>query len=147
MAKGNSEAMNMNRPSNNVVDRLNQMSTFEFKGQIGLNEGTINYAALSSVIEFFYFPKKKEYTNVDIRNARDDIKEKMNYLAEFDPKYITKPLGERELALIFYVFHKEDDMEKACKIIDNAFNNNILKGVKTFGKVAKPLFNAIEKKL
>ena len=147
MAKSNSNAMNINRPSNNVIDRLNQMTTFEFKGQIGLNEGTINYAALSNVIEYFYFRKKKEYTNAEIRNARDDIKEKMNALAEFDSKYITKPLGEKELSLIFYVFHKEDDIENACMIIDDAFNRDILKGVKTYGKIVKSLFDAIEKKL
>ena len=148
MAKGNSNAMNMNRPSNNVVDRLNQMTTFEFRGQIGLNEGNINYAALSNIIEYFYFHnKRKEYTNIDIRNARDDIREKLNALAEYDDKYITKVLGEKELALIFYVFHKEEDLTKACKIIDDAFNNNILKGVRSIGKIAKPLFNAIEERL
>ena len=147
MAKGNSNAMNMNRPSNNVVDRLNQMSTFEFKGQIGLNEGTINYAALSNIIEYFYFRAKREYSNIDIRNVRDDVKEKLNTLAEYDEKYITKVLGEKELALIFYVFNKEDDLIKACKIIDNAFNKDILKGIRTIGKIAKPLFNAIEEKL
>lgn len=148
MAKSDSNSMNMNRPSNIVVDRLNQMSTFEFRGQIGLNEGTINYAALSNVIEYFYFNnKRKEYTNVDIRNARDNIKEKLNTLAEYNDKYITKVLGEKELALIFYIFHKEDDLTKACKIIDDAFNNDILKGVRSIGKIAKPLFNEIEKRL
>ena len=147
MAKANSNAMNTNRPSNNVVDRLNQMTTFEFKGQIGLNEGTINYAALSDIVEYFYFRDKKEYTNLDIRNVRDDVKEKLNALAEYDDRYITKVLGVKELALIFYVFNKEENLTKACKIIDNAFNNNILKGIKTINRVTKPLFNAIEERL
>lgn len=147
MAKGSSNAMNMNRPSNNVIDKLNEMSTFEFKGQIGLNEGTINYAALSDIIEYFYFSTKKEYTNIDIRNARDNVKEKLNALAEYDKKYITKVLGIRELALIFYVFNKESDLTKACEIIDNAFNNNVLKGIKINSRVAKPLFNTIEDRL
>ena len=147
MSKANSNAMNANRPSNNVVDRLNQMSTFEFKGQIGLNEGTINYAALSDIIEYFYFRARREYTNVDIRNVRDDVKEKLNALAEYNDKYITKVLGVKELALIFYVFHKEDDLIKACKVIDGAFDKDILKGVRTIGKIAKPLFNAIEERL
>lgn len=147
MAKGSSNAMNMNRPSNNVIDKLNEMSTFEFKGQIGLNEGTINYAALSDIIEYFYFSTKKEYTNIDIRNARDNVKEKLNALAEYDKKYITKVLGIRELALIFYVFNKESDLTKACEIIDNAFHNNVLKGIKINSRVAKPLFNTIEDRL
>lgn len=147
MAKGNSNAMNMSRPSNNVIDKLNEMSTFEFKGQIGLNEGTINYAALSDVIEYFYFSTKKEYSNIDIRNARDDVKEKLNALAEYDQKYITKILGKKELALIFYIFNQENDLEKACKIIDSSFNNDILKGIKINSRIAKPLFNIIEDKL
>lgn len=147
MAKGNSDAMNMNRPSNNVIDKLNEMSTFEFKGQIGLNEGSINYAALSNIIEYFYFPVKKEYSNVDIRNARDDIKEKLNSLAEYNEKYITKILGIKELALIFYVFHKENDLEKACKIIDDAFDRDILKDIKNSIRISKPLFNTIDERL
>lgn len=147
MSKANSNAMNANRPSNNVVDRLNQMSTFEFKGQIGLNEGTINYAALSDIIEYFYFRSRREYTNVDIRNVREDVKEKLNALAEYDDKYITKVLGIKELALIFYVFHKEDDLIKACKVIDDALNKNVLKGLRPINRIAKPLFNAIEERL
>ena len=147
MAKANSNSMNMNRPSNNVIDRLNEMPTFEFKGQIGLNDGTINYSALSDIIEYFYFNTRKEYANVDIRNARDDVKEKLNALAEYDDKYITKVLGVKELALIFYVFSKEESLTKACKIIDDAFKNDILKGIKTVSRVTKPLFNAIEERL
>lgn len=147
MTKGNSNAMNTNRPSNNVVDKLNEMSTFEFKGQIGINDGTINYAALSDVIEYFYFNTRREYTNVDIRNARDDVKEKLNALAEYDTKYITKVLGVKELALIFHVLHKEDNLIKACKIIDDAFNNNVLKGIRNNIRIGKPLFNAIDERL
>ena len=147
MAKGNSNAMNMNRPSNNVIDKLNEMSTFEFKGQIGLNDGTINYSVLSDIIEYFYFNTKKEYTNVDIRNARDDVKEKLNALAEYDNEYITKVFSVKELALIFYVFNKEKNLTKACKIIDNAFYNDILDGIRNVSRVSKPLFNAIEERL
>ena len=143
MAKDNSNAMNINRASNNVIDKLNEMSTFEFKGQIGINEGTINYAALSNIIEYFYFPKKtKEYTNVDIRNARDDVKEKLNALAEYDSNYITKILGTKELALIFYVFNQETNLNKACKIIDKVLKSGNLKEVKDY-KLNKSLFNSI----
>lgn len=147
MAKGNSNAMNSNRPSNNVVDKLNEMSTFEFKGQIGINSGTINYVDLSDVIEYFYFNIKKEYSNVDIRNVRDNVKEKLNALAEYDAKYITKVLGAKELALIFHVFHKEENLINACKIIDKAFEDNILKGIRVNRKIGKPLFNLIENRL
>ena len=143
MAKNNSNAMDNNRASNNVIDKLNEMSTFEFKGQIGLNEGNINYAALSNVIEYFYFSDKKEYTNIDIRNVRDDVKEKLNALAEYDNSYITKILGIRELALIFYVFNKEKDINRACQIIDDIIKTDKLKEIKNY-KASKPLFNSIE---
>ena len=98
------------------------------------------------IIEYFYFPAKKEYTNSEIRKVRDDVKEKMNALAEYDEKYITKVLGIKELALIFHVFYKENNIIKACKIIDAAISNDILKGIK-IRKVSKPLFNAIEERL
>ena len=143
MTKGNSNAMSMNRPSNSVIDKLNEMSTFEFKGQIGLNSGTINYAALSNIIEYFYFPKKKEYTNMDIRNVRDNVKEKLNALAEYDSSYITKALGIKELTLIFYVFNQETDLIKACKIIDNTLKSNVLDNIKSY-KTTKSLLNSIE---
>lgn len=130
MAKENSEAMNLNRPSNNVIDKLNEMSTFEFKGQIGLNQGKINYADFSSVIELFYFSKKKEYTNSEIRKVRDDVKEKMNALAEYYPEYLEKILGIKELVLIFCAFKKETDLEKACQIIDNTLKSGALNSLK-----------------
>lgn len=142
MAKDNSNAMNANRPSNNVIDKLNEMSTFEFKGQIGINEGSINYVELSNVIEYFYFRKKKEYANIDIRNVRDNVKEKLNALAEYDSKYITKVLGTKELALIFYVFDQESDLNKACKIIDKALKSNGLNDIKG-NKITNTLFKSI----
>ena len=143
MAKDNSNAMNANRPSNNVIDKLNEMSTFEFKGQIGLNEGSINYVELSNVIEYFYFRKKKEYTNLDIRNVRDDIKVKLNALAEYDSSYITKVLGTKELALIFYVFNQESNLNKACQIIDKILKSNSLNDIKS-NKITNTLFKSID---
>ena len=146
MARGSANAMNMNRPSNNVLDKLNEMSTFEFKGQIGINEGTIAYPVLSNIIEYFYFRDKKEYTNLDIRNVRDDVKEKLNALAEYDAKYITRILDMKELALIFYVFSQETNLNKACKIIDNILMSGQLDDIKVY-KISKSLFNSIAKLL
>lgn len=143
MAKENSDAMNLNRPSNNVIDKLNEMSTFEFKGQIGLNQGKINYADLSNVIELFYFPKKKEYTNSEIRKVRDDVKEKMNALAEYYPEYLEKILGTKELVLIFCAFKKETDLEKACQIIDNTLKSGALNSFK-HRKTTLQLYKLIE---
>ena len=147
MARGSSDAMNTNRPSNNVIDKLNEMTTFEFKGLIGLNDGTVNYAALSDVIEYFYFKAKREYSNIDIRNTRDDVKTKLNALAEYNDKYLSKNLGLKELALIFYVFNKETDLMEACKIIDDAFEKGVLNKIRTNARLAKPLFNMIEDSL
>ena len=146
MAKSSSDAMNINRHSNNVLDRLNEMPTFELKGLIGLNEGIINYASLSNVIEYFYFKEKKTYTSLDVRNARDDIKEKLNMLVEYNNKCLSKGWTMIEMVLIFYVFSIENDLPKACKIIDEAINNNVLKDV-VCKKLTKPLLNTIHQKL
>jgi hypothetical protein len=146
MAKENSDAMNINRPSNNVIDKLNEMSTFEFKGQIGLNEGKINYADFSNIIEHFYFPKKREYSNIEIRKVRDDVKEKMNALAEYYPEYLEKILGAKELTLIFCAFKKETDLKKACQLIDNTLKSGVLNSLK-HRKTTKQLHILIEELL
>ena len=143
MAKDNSNAMNTNRPSNNVIDKLNEMVTFEFKGQIGINKGNIDYTALSNVIEYFYFSKKKEYTNIDIREVRDDVKEKLNALVEYDANYLKKVFKEKEIAFIFYVFNKEENIIKACREIDEVLKSDRLDDIKAY-KVTKSLFKAIE---
>ena len=127
-----------------VIENVAQAQALLIKAmQIGINEGTINYAALSDIIERFYFPNKKEYSNIDIRNVRDTVKEKMNALAEYDPNYITKTLGLKELALIFYVFDKESNYNKACKIIDDLLKSDDFKQLKVY-KINKALFNSIE---
>ena len=146
MTQSNSKTLDTNRASNNVIDRLNEMSTFDFKGQIGRNEGTINYAAMSDFIEYFYFNEKKIYNNIEIRNVANELKEKFNALAEYDPGYITKPLDFRQLAVIFYIFSIETDLSKAAAMIDNALTSGITKTIKQ-RKVTKPLFNTISKLL
>lgn len=123
MAHSDSKTMNINRPSNIVIDRLNEMTTFDMKGQIGRNEGTISYAGLSEVIEYFYFKTNKNYTNVDIRNTAQDVKEKLNTLVEYNESYLNRPLGLNELTLIFYVFQIEENTVKACELIDANLDN------------------------
>ena len=143
MATSDSNAMNNNRPSNIVIERLNPMATFEFKDQIGLNHGSINYADLSDIIEYFYFPKKKEYKNSEIGKVRDEVKERLNALAEYYPEYLEKKFFEtKELALIFYVFNEENDLRKACEVINEKIKSNCLKDIKAY-KIGKPLFKAI----
>jgi hypothetical protein len=143
MAQSDSRTMNINRPSNNVIDRLNETSGFDFKGQIGRNEGTISYGILSDVIEYFYFKAKKNYTNVDVINAAKDVKEKLNALASYNPHYITRPLNLKELATIFYAFNKQDTIE-ACQTIDRVLNSGELIKLKYYN-MSKPLINAIDK--
>lgn len=125
MARIDSRTMNTNRESNIVIDRLNEMSSFDLKGYIGRNEGTVSYNGLSEVIEYYYFKGKKKYTNLDIINAANDVKKKLNILTSFNTDYLTKPLGFRELAVIFYCFDIEEDEEKACKMIDNIMGKDL----------------------
>lgn len=145
MAQSDSRTMNINRPSNNVIDRLNEMSGFDFKGQIGRNEGTISYGVLSDVIEYFYFKAKKNYTNVDVINAAKDIKEKLNALASYNSNYITRNLNLKELATIFYVLGKQDTT-KACQNIDKILSSGELTKMRYYN-MSKPMLNAIDKLL
>ena len=144
MTKTESNTMNINRASNNVIDRLNEMSSFDFKGQIGRNDGTINFAAMSDFVEYFYFRAKKQYTNLDIRNVANTIKGQFNALSEYDPSYITKPLGFRELAVIFHVFSVEEDLSKAVETIDTALKSGVINSSNVRqGKITKTLFKTI----
>ena len=145
MAQADSRTMNINRPSNNVIDRLNEMPGFDFKGQIGRNEGSINYGALSDVIEYFYFKARKNYTNVDVINAAKDVKETLNALASYNPNYITRNLNLKELATIFYAFSKQDTAT-ACQTIDRVLNSGELFKLRYY-KMSKPMLNAIDKLL
>lgn len=146
MTKANSKSMNINRYSNNVVDRLNESSTFNLKGQIGRNEGTIDYSALSDFIEYFYFKAKKTYTNIDVINTVNDVKQKLNALTEFNTSYMNMILGFKELAVILYIFDKEKDINKACQIVDKLIASGITEQIKT-KPVSKTLFNNIEQLL
>lgn len=144
MAPSASNSMNMNRHSNTVIERLNEMPTFDFKGQIGRNEGTVDYAAFSDFVEYIYFSEKKEYTNMDVKNATTDIKNKFNALADYNSEYLAKPLGKFELGVIFYCFSTNENITDAIKLIETAFANEIHKKLKHFQNV-KPLFNLIER--
>jgi hypothetical protein len=125
MARIDSKTMNTNRESNIVIDRLNEMSSFDLKGCIGRNEGTVSYNGLSEIIEYYYFKGKKKYSNLDIINAANDVKRKLNTLTSFNTDYLTKPLRFRELAVIFYCFDIEEDEEKACKMIDKIMEKDL----------------------
>jgi hypothetical protein len=120
------------------------MSTFDFKGQISRVDGTIDYAAMSDFVEYFYFKDENTYTNVDIRNVANEIKERFNALSEHDSAYINKALDFKELAIIFYVFDSESDLQEAVTIIDKALKTEISKKFK-HSKITKPLFNTISK--
>lgn len=144
MSKADSKSMDINRYSNNVVDRLNESSTFNLKGQIGRNEGTVSYPALSELIEYFYFKEKKAYTNIDIINVVNDLKQKLNAITEYDVKYMNMILGLKELAIILYVFDNESDINKACQIIDNAISSGFAEQIKV-KPVTKALFNPLKR--
>lgn len=146
MTQSNSNSMNTNRPSNIVIDRLNDMTTFDFKGQLGWSQGTVNYASLSDIIEFFYFKNKKEVNAAEIRVVRDDIKVKFNTLSELYPEYITKAFSEKELVFIFYMFNKEKDLEKAANIIHDFIENKKLSSVTT-RRISKTMLNSFDQLL
>lgn len=146
MSQTNSNAMNINRPSNLVIDRLNELPTFDFKGQIGLNSGTINYAELSDVIELFYFKDKKEYTPMEIRKVRDDVRLKMNTLAEYYPEYITRPFNAKELVLIFHLLNAVTDPEAAVEKIHESIENKVLKSLK-IKRISKATVKSIQQLL
>jgi len=63
MPKTDSDAMDSYKASNSVVKRLNGSSQFNLQGLISMNQGIINFAELSGLIDYFYLkdiPQKKK---------------------------------------------------------------------------------------
>lgn len=118
MSKIDSDSMNMNSAANLVVERLNRDIMFNFKGKISRNEGQINFAELSSVIDCFYFKDiKGQIPTTAIVKTEREIKDYFNNLTSIDEGLMERNLDYKDVIIIVYAAKNGIDPIKATEMI------------------------------
>lgn len=144
MRKVDSNSMNMNSNANIVVDRINQDSKFDLKGEISRNGGSISFGELAGLIDYFYFKKKVFDKPVGLvrANVQQEFVDKFNQLIETNQELFTKHFDFKDLCVIVYGFAND----KGSNEIFNALNRTeALTNVKFSNKTPrKTLFTDIE---
>ena len=152
MSITNSKSMNTFRPSNDVINRMNERgSGFELPGMIQRNGGSIEYAGLSDIIEYYWFKGKRNISNRDIAEVKIEVQSILNqflisHLDYFDTDGDKKAryLDFRKLIVLFWlVKDKGESPEKAGDMLEKIVKNGEINKVKlrTFGI---RLFNQLE---
>lgn len=122
MTKIDSDAFDMYKASNIVVNRINETSQCNLQGLISNNNGIINLAELSGLIQYFYFKDatSKEKEKVAIISTTKELIEDFNMLTEYDTYYLEKPYTYKQLTIVMCVFNyfKDKDKSNMCKILD-----------------------------
>ena len=147
MTATNSNSMNKGRASNVVVDRLNEMgNNCNICGQIKRSGGILDYAALSDLVEYFFFNGYygKEYNFKDIGEVVPKVTSLINAFVDAEPEYYEQYINYRMLSTYFYmVLTKGIDPKFAAKKVVKAQKQGILDKI-TLRKVRKSLFDQIE---
>lgn len=144
MKKVDSDSMNMNSNANIVVDKINQDSRFDLKGEIGRNGGLISFGELASLIDYFYFKGKKldKPAGLVRSNVQRQFIEKFNDLVESNEELFAKRFSFKDLCVIMYGFVNDID---TVKIADTLTKANTLPDTKFNTKSPrKTLFTDIE---
>ena len=132
MKKVDSDSMNMNSNANITVDRINQDSRFDLKGEIGRNGGLISFGELASLIDYFYFKGKKldKPAGLVRSNVQRQFVEKFNELVESNEALFAKQFNFKDLCVIVYGFVNEietsviaDTLTKTDMLPNAKFNN------------------------
>lgn len=123
MKKINSRALNSYSQANRVTSMLNQDPSFGLFGQINSTDGKINNAEFSKIVDAFYF-KNKEYAdeNESVKNVKNELRNKINYLLEISDKY-NKKYTYVELIILLYVLSREEDLNRLDTYISGMISN------------------------
>ena len=102
---------------------LNQDPSFGLFGQINSTGGKINNAEFSKIVDAFYFKNKEfEDENEAVRNVKNDLRNKINYLLETFEKY-NKKYTYVDLLILLYVLSREEDLDKLDMYISGMMLN------------------------
>lgn len=122
MRKVDSNSMNMNSNANIVVDRINQDSRFDLKGEIGRNGGLISFGELAGLIDYFYFKRKTLDKPAGLVRAtiQKDFVDRFNELVETDQNLFAKRFDFKELCIIMYGFFHKFETTTILAALNNA---------------------------
>ena len=153
MTKSNSDSMNPERPSNEVVNRMNEKgSGFNLSGEIQRSGGRISYMALSDIIEYYWFSDKKmqgKYTNKDIALVKGEVIGLLNGFIDTEPDkyYDNIYFDTKAIYFIMYLLKgKGYSGEQTSKEFQRVLNDGSLKKIPII-KIGDKLFEHIEKLL
>lgn len=144
MRKVDSNSMNMNSNANIVVDRINQDSKFDLKGEISRNGGSISFGELAGLIDYFYFKKKVFDKPVGLvrANVQQEFVDKFNQLIETNQELFTKHFDFKDLCVIVYGFANDKSSDEIFAVLNRT---DELANVKFSNKTPrKTLFTDIE---
>ena len=131
MRKIDSDALDTSKASNKVVERLNNNPSCLLSGQISRNNGIINAAELSNIIDMVFFKgiKKSEEIRV-IKKVTWDFLMAFETLDDMDPKINQTKWDKKFTFLIAYLI-KYDDVKNYKKYYEKLKKDeNIYKGTK-----------------
>lgn len=120
MRKIDSDSLNINKSSNIVVSRLNESPRCNLQGLISRNEGIINFADLSNLVQYFYFKNTKINEKTIIINAVKELIDNFNLLTEYNLKYLENEYSFKQLVAVMCTFNYFNDKDKKnmCEVID-----------------------------
>jgi hypothetical protein len=104
MKKVDSEAMNTAKTSNKIVERINNNPSFLLSGKISRNDGQINAAQLSDIINRVLLKDVKKADELKaIRDYSIQLMDGMEILVEEQPEYLNKHWDKKALYLLAYL--------------------------------------------
>lgn len=124
--KIDAESMNMNKTSNIIVERLNNSVHCNMKGLISRNDGIINFAEMSALVDWFYVKgKEKKNKNAMQLQAVRELTENINILTEGDVKYLENRWNYKMLLSVMCVFdycNKNPEQKRdICWLVDKVY--------------------------
>ena len=126
MKKSDSNSMNISRPANIVVERLNEDVRFDFVGQIDRACGKINFSEFADDIEYIFFKQEKNPSMKRIIEIEKDIRNYINAMVENSPNLLTEGF-ERIVWFSLLLIAKNQNMSQLDTLKDNLKN---LSGIK-----------------
>lgn len=127
MSKLDSKSFDMNNAANIIVNRLNENSIFNLKGEISRNKGIIDFGHLADIIDYLFVKRGYKYRNknIMIMSIMKELMEDFNTLTEYNERYLTERYSLKQLYIIvsmFYIYRNKNK-ENMCHDIDNLINN------------------------
>lgn len=123
MRKIDSNSMNMNKAANIVVTRLNDEVKCNLKGLINRNDGTVPFAELAELVNYFYFKEigKEKERSVTLK-AVSELTNDFNMLTEYNTEYLERKMSYVTLlsAMFCFNYYRNNSIDNSnmCEVIE-----------------------------